>query len=150
MGLSVLCGLVGRANADVIVPAAGITRALAFGEGGGWGFEATLDYLRTDCGAGPGLGLIYQWEAGGARQLGGVQVFAPGFGVEAGLAVRSDSVRGDTARSETGRSFALHLAPFLASGVLSGALRFGVPLHSGAAFEFGLVLALKVPWVVEI
>jgi hypothetical protein len=137
--LGLVC-LVGNARADVIVPAAGITRALAFGDGGGWGLEATLDYLRTDCGAGPGLGLIYQWEAGGARQLGGVQVFAPGFGVEAGLAVRS----------EAGRSFTLHLAPFIASGVLSGALRFGVPLHSGAAFEFGLVLALKVPWVLEI
>lgn len=138
--LTVILRLAGRADADVIVPAAGVTRALAFGEGGGWGIEATLDYLRTDCGAGPGLGLIYQWEAGGARQLGGVQVFAPGFGLEAGLAVRSASAR----------SFAVHLAPFLASGVLSGALRFGVPLHAEAAFEFGLVLALKVPVVLEI
>lgn len=128
----------GPARADVIVPAAGVTRAFAFDDRGGWGVEATVDWLQTDCGAGPGLGVIYQWE--GARQMGGVQLFEPGVGVEAGLAVRST----------TTRAFSLHLAPFLASGVLSGALRFGVPLHAGAAFEFGLVLALKVPVIIEL
>lgn len=127
------------ARADVIVPAAGVIKAFAFDDKGGWGLEATLDWLRTDCGAAPGLGLIYQYETG-SRQLVGVQVFEPGYGAEAGLAIRS----GDA------RTYTLHLAPFLASGVVSGALRFGVPLHTGAAFEFGLVLALKAPWVIEI
>lgn len=126
------------ARADVLVPAVGVTRALAFAEHGGWGLEATLDYLRTDCQAGPGVGLIYQYEGWGARHLAGVQLFEPGFGVEGGLAVRST----------TERHYTLHVAPFLASGVLSGALRFAVPLHTGAEFEFGLVLALKVPVVI--
>lgn len=127
------------AAADVIVPAAGLIKAFAFDDRGGWGVEATLDWLRTDCGAAPGLGLIYQYETG-ARHLAGVQLFEPGFGAEAGLAIRADSRR----------RYALHLAPFLASGVLSGALRFAVPLHADAAFEFGLVLALKAPWVIEL
>lgn len=127
------------AHADVIVPAAGLIKAFAFADQGGWGVEATLDWLRTDCGAAPGLGLIYQYETG-ARQLVGVQVFEPGYGAEAGLAIRSGEAW----------TYTLHLAPFLASGVVSGALRFGVPLHADAAFEFGLVLALKAPWLIEI
>ena len=125
--------LAAPAAADTLAPSVGGYYALAPGSTGGWGLEASLNWLQRGPTLLPGLGLLYQYEAAGDRQMGGVQVFEPGYGLELGLAHRA------------GDGFGLHLAPFASAAVVHIAPRISVPLQAAGEFEYGVLLALKLP-----
>lgn len=124
--------------ADTLAPSIGGLYAVAPGDQGGWGVEVTIDWLARDRALLPGVGALYQWEADGARQVGGLQVFEPGYGLELGLAHRR------------GRGLGLHVAPFASAAVVHVAPRITVPFEGRGVFEYGLVLALKLPAPIEI
>ncbi len=133
LAASALALLTSAAAGDTLAPSVGGYYALAPDTTGGWGLEASLNWLQRGPTLLPGLGVLYQYEADGARQLGGVQVFEPGYGLELGLAHRRDA------------GFGLHLAPFASVAVLHVAPRISLPLQESAAIEYGLLFAVKLP-----